>query len=182
MLLPSSLFCYDKIRNQFSPRGISIRYSLITLLGLIKAEKNHYDTRFNIGDIYKSALLGSDSPGLTPGDFGLYLWVDSELGSKNYAMLFEKLKFSLESVGGYTSCTGMEIAWIIIGTTRTAQVTGSETVKTALNEGLNCLYSNYISPSGLFYHYGKHNFRRQFPNFATQIYLIKALCHYAVYD
>ncbi len=175
MQLPSLLFCFDRIKGQPHPRGSSLRYTLITLLGLLRAEKNGYNTSFNTRDIYNTVLLNIASKELTVGDLGLCLWVDSELEAKNHVKLMEMLNRRLGSHKGYKACVGMELAWIIIGALRTFETTGSTLASAIMNQSIRCFHENYVSPSGLFRHFGDRRFRARFPNFATQIYGILAL-------
>ena len=175
MILPSSLFCYERTKGRPGSSGCSVRYTLITLLGLIAARRIGYDVEFDIDEIYRAALAECDSINIGPGDYGLYLWVDSELNGRNVPALLQKLETSLERRGGYSSCIGLEIAWIVIGTTRATERSGSRTGLNFLKRALESIRTRYVSDCGLFYHLGQTNTRRRFPNFATQIYNILAL-------
>jgi hypothetical protein len=176
MQLSNSLFCFDRIKGQLHPRGLSVRYTLITLLGLLNAEKNGYRTGFDIQEIFMNLLLNLDSKEITAGDYGLYLWVDSELGVSNHAKLTGKLISRFQTSEDYTGCLAMELAWVIVGALKSLEKSGDSCSQTVMNQALHCFIENYISTSGLFRHYGDLKFRGRFPNFATQIYGILALC------
>ena len=139
MILPSSLFCYERTKGRPGSSGCSVRYTLITLLGLIAARRIGYDVEFDIDEIYRAALAECDSINIGPGDYGLYLWVDSELNGRNVPALLQKLETSLERRGGYSSCIGLEIAWIVIGTTRATERSGSRTGLNFLKRALESI-------------------------------------------
>ena len=175
MILPSSLFCFDKIKGQSSPRGVSVRYTLITLLGLIKAGNAGYSIDFNLNRIWKAALSELGSSSITPGDIGLYLWVDTELGGENTTGLLQKLEGSAGASDGWVSCLGMEIGWIIIGAVSAARKTGSTTAIKILKKCVQSVCMQFFSESDLLYRFRKSNPGRRYPNFATQIYNVYAL-------
>ena len=179
MILPSSLFCFDRIKGQKSPRGVSVRYTLIALLGMIKAIQAGYNVNLDVNKIWQTALSEIGSADVTAGDIGLYLWLDSELKRENVAGLLQKLEGSVGAQGGWATCIGMDIAWIIIGVAFAARRTGSSTVVKILREVVDSLCTHYVSNNGLLYHFGDSKPRRRFPNFATQIYNVYALSYAA---
>jgi hypothetical protein len=179
MILPSSLFCFDRIKGQKSPRGVSARYTVIALLGIIKAMKAGYDVGLDVSKIWQAALSEIGSAGITAGDIGLYLWLDSELKGENTTALLHKLESSVEARGGWATYLGMDIAWITIGAVSAARRSGSSAAVKILRNAVESIYSHYVSDSGLLYHFGKSTPRRRFPDFATQIYNVYALSHAA---
>lgn len=179
MILPSSLFCFDRIKGQKAPRGVSPRYTLITLLGIIKAIKAGYKVALDSDKIWTATLSECGSASITPGDIGLYLWLDSELKGENVVGLLQRLEASVGAQGGWATCLGMDIAWITIGVASAARRSGSSVAVKTLGEIVNRVCSHYVSDSGLLYHFGESNPRRRFPNFATQIYNVYALSNAA---
>jgi hypothetical protein len=175
MILPSYLFCFDKIKGQETPRGVSLRYTLITLLGIIKAIKAGYNVALDSDKIWTAALSECGSASITPGDIGLCLWLDSELKGGNVARLLQKLEGLVGAQGGWATCLGMDIAWIIIGAGSAARGSGSSAAVKVLREVVESVCGHYVSDCGLLYHFGESNPRRRFPNFATQIYNVYAL-------
>ena len=181
MILPSSLFCFDIIKGQQSPRGVSVRYTLITLLGLIKANNAGYSITLDINRIWKATLSELGSSSVTPGDIGLYLWVDSELNGENTEGLLHKLESSGGASGGWPSCIGMEIGWIIIGVVSAARKTESPTAVKILKKLVKMFCNQYSSDSGLLYRFRKSHPISRFSNFATQIYNVYSLSYAAEY-
>ena len=76
MQLPDGLFCLERVRGVPGEQGRSVRYSLMTYLGLVKAEQVGLDHGFDLDAIRDAMWKELDSDELLPGDFGLYLWVD----------------------------------------------------------------------------------------------------------
>ncbi len=153
-----------------------MRYTLITLLGLIRASNAGFNVGLDIDGIWTAALSKLDSSHTTPGDIGLYLWVDSELTGENTSGLLQKLEGTMSSSRGWSDCVGMEVGWIIVGTISAARRRGSIAAVTILNDLVQSVCSQYVSNSGLLFHSRTLNSRRRFPNFATEIYNVYALC------
>jgi len=175
MLLPSSLFCYERIRGQDQPRGVSVRYTLIALLGLIKARSAGYGIALDIDGIWKAALSELGSANTTLGDIGLYMWVDSWLGAENSSGLLQRLESCSAATDGLASCVGAEIGWAIAGTVSQAKKTGSSTAVKILKELVQSICNECMAENDLVYHFRASGPRRRFPNFANQIYNIYAL-------
>jgi hypothetical protein len=170
MLLPSGLFCWELARGDPSPHGTSVRYTLMTYIGLARAASAGYGHGFDLEGIHAAALEQVNSPDLRPGDLGLYLWADERAGGTRTDELEARLGPALAGAGGLTNREGMELAWIVQGLA--LQSEGGE--RKAFREALGALLANQAR-SGLFYHSGGTGPRRRFPNFATQIYSILAL-------
>lgn len=168
MQLPSGLFCFELSRGAAEPEGTSVRYTLMTEIGLHRAAAAGVEHEFDLDRIRVASLAELDSDELRPGDFGLYLWADALAAGGQRDDLLRRLRSSLEGAGGLRSLEGMEVAWIAQGL---ALGGGSEDL---LREALDLLLRRNVAPSGLFYHYGDDRRRRRFPNFATQIYGVLA--------
>jgi hypothetical protein len=166
MQLPSGLFCLERVRGREEPLGESLRYSLMTLIGLSTAEKAGHAHGFDLEAI-RSALVGRlDDPALKPGDYGLHLWADAVTGGNLGDDLTRRLERSLAGAGGPATREGMEVAWIVIGLARQGRPAGA---------ALELLLTRNRSETGLFFHQGERGVRRRLPNFATQIYSVLAL-------
>ncbi|HEY7562162.1 MAG TPA: hypothetical protein VH650_08310 [Gaiellaceae bacterium] len=168
MVLPSGLACEELVAGNPVPRGRSLRYSVMTWLGLTRAEAAGYEHGFDLDRMRGAFLAEVDSPELAPGDLGLYLWADARAGGDGAADLGARLGPALAAGGGLEAREGMELAWIVQGLA--LQDGGADG---ALEEALGALLAHQ-APSGLFHHSGQ-GARRRFPNFATQIYSVLAL-------
>jgi hypothetical protein len=175
MQLPAGLFCYERVRGDPEPRGRSLRYTLMTYLGLARAGAAGYAHGFDLDAIHEALLADVESPELRPGDLGLYLWADARAGADRGAELAELLERALAREGGLAAREGMELAWIVEGLAVQSARSGGGRFAAPLREALDTLVSANVARSGLFYHSGTPGFRRRFPNFATEIYSILAL-------
>lgn len=175
MQLPSGLFCNERAHGEREPRGTSLRYTLMTWLGLARARAAGYEHAFDLKRIHQAVLGQLDSPELEPGDLGLYLWADARAESGRGAELADRLAAALAAEGGLPAREGMELAWIVQGLALQSQDSGGDRFEPALREAVDFLLTQNQSRTGLFYHSGTPGLRRRFPNFATQIYSVLAL-------
>ena len=176
MLLPSELFCYELVEGDPQPRGESVRYTLIVLLGLLRAQQAGLSPPIEPERLRAAVERALSRPEVTPGDFGLLLWVESRAGTGAAERLISSLDESLRSHDGLPAREGLELAWIVTGLALTAEQ--SEAGRTQLSAALDQLLANQMR-SGLFRHFGAAGFRRRFPNFATEIYSVLALTEVA---
>jgi hypothetical protein len=177
MLLPSNLFCWEVVEGEPAPRGESIRYTLIVLLGLLRAQQAGVSVPIEPERLREAIDGALERPDVTPGDLGLRLWVESRSDTGAAERLIGALDESLRSHGGLAAREGLELAWIVSGLALTAEA--SEIGRTLLSRALDQLIGVNQTPSGLFRHFGESGFRRRFPNFATEIYSVLALTHVA---
>lgn len=168
MQLPDALFCEERVRGEREPRGRSLRYSLMTYVGLARAGGLEFDL-----DALRAALWqGLDSPELRPGDHGLYLWADAVRGAAGDGEeLAGRAARAFAAAGGLPAREGQEVAWLAIGLLRHPAGHGRPLLREAVEE----LLGRCEPASGLLYHYGGKHVRRRFANFATQIYGLLAL-------
>jgi hypothetical protein len=173
MQLQGGLFCEQRVRGDARPHGRSIRYSLMTYIGLAKA--GAAVEGFDL-DALRAALwaeLGAAE--LRPGDYGLYLWVDGVRGDgSDVADLVGRAEEALAGAGGLPGREGQEVSWLAIGLLRNAAARETASGATLLRASLDEVLSR-ASGSGLLRHYGSAHVRRRFANFATQIYGLLAL-------
>ncbi|HEV2902619.1 MAG TPA: hypothetical protein VGW30_05100 [Gaiellaceae bacterium] len=168
MQLPSGLFAYELARGSAEPEGRSLRYTLMTEIGLRRASAAGLEHPFDLDRIRAASLQELSSPELRPGDFGLHLWADSLVGGERAAELEPRLADALDQ-SGLGQREGMEVAWIVQG----LALSGRRGA--LLEEALETLLGANAAASGLLHHFGPGNRRRRFPNFATQIYGVLAL-------
>jgi hypothetical protein len=172
------LFCEELVAGDPSPRGLNLRYSLMTWLGLHKAQATGYAHDFDLDGIRAALLDRLDAPQLRPGDFGLHLWVDALAGRERGDELLARLHGALGREGGLQAREGMEVAWIVLGLTH--QVTAGANANHLLRVAVDHALGRQHLRSGLFAHSGR-GLRRRFPNFATQIYNVLALATVAAH-
>lgn len=169
MQLPSGLFAYELARGAPRPTGRSVRYSVMTEIGLRRASAAGIAHPFDLEQVRDATIAELGASELRPGDFGLLLWAES-LAPRDLAEEFERLlRGSLEREGGLEGREGMEVAWIVQG----LALAGRR--GPLLEDALRVLLQTNAAPGDLLYHYGPGNRRRRFPNFATQIYGVLAL-------
>ncbi len=169
------LFCVERVTGDPAPKGTSIRYTLMCLLGLQTADENGFQIGLDVRMIEAAVLREIDSPTLKAGDIGLYLWMDARRGGSRTRDLLGRLKILLHRGGGYPGLEGMQLAWLVQGLALSVEANGSRDARQALDQVLHYILNRNRSRSGLFYHFGATGPRRRFPNFATEIYTILAL-------
>jgi hypothetical protein len=180
MQQPSGAFCLERVAGDPEPRGTSLRYTLMTYIGLLKAEAAGHAHDLDMDRIAAALDSGLGAAELKPGDYGLYLWADAVAGAGDGEQLLRRLESALAAGGGLVPREGMELAWIVNGLA--LQVDAG--LGGAAPELLASAYAHLLErqrPSGLFLHYGA-GARRRFPNFATQIYSVLALATVARVD
>jgi hypothetical protein len=173
MLLRSDLFCFEVVEGDPEPRGESVRYTLMVLLGLLRARQAGLSVPIEPDRLREAvdAVLGR--PEVTPGDIALRLWVESRADTGAAERLIGSLDESLRLNDGLPAREGLELAWIVTGLALTADA--GERGRALLAQALDQLIDVNQARSGLFRHFGAPGFRRRFPNFATEIYSVLAL-------
>jgi hypothetical protein len=169
------VFCYEMRQGDPTPHGRSLRYSLMVLLGLQKADRAGYAHGFDTEALRRLLHSELDAPELAAGDLGLYLWVDARGGYSDADELVERLRERLSDAGGLAACEGQELGWIVLGLAHNVAEGGSPGAPALLEEAVDQLTGANQAPSGLFRQSGIPGVRRRFPNFATQIYGTLAL-------
>jgi hypothetical protein len=169
------IFCYERRLGDPAQHGRSLRYTLMALLGLLKAREAGYEPSVSIEAIRAALDVQVDAPELDPGDYGLYLWADARAGRGRGADYVARLDAALAARGGLPARLGMEMGWIVTGLAEHVAAGGDEAAQRLLHRALDQLLGANRAPSGLFRHHGDAGLRRRFPNFATQIYAVLAL-------
>ena len=169
MVLPSGLVCEELVAGDPMPRGRSLRYTVMTWLGLARAAAAGYEHGFDLDRMRAAFLEHVDSPDLAPGDLGLYLWAEARAGGSGAAGLEARLGPALAAGGGLEAREGMELAWIVQGLA--LQDGGGASTRSRRRSAPS---SRIRRPRGSSTtRVGAP--RRRFPNFATQIYSVLAL-------
>jgi hypothetical protein len=171
-------FCKEVKINKFSllnnakisQRSISLRYTIISLLGFTRAQQSGYQVGIDIDYIFKKLLDFTSTMNI--GDLGLLLWLGNRVKCNiNKNILFRIRAFLAKK--DLHNIVGWEIAWLIVGLL-VHSCHNSDESKDLADSLARYVLDNRSAPSGLFYEKGK-GIRRRFPSFATQIYMIHAL-------
>ncbi len=182
MQLPSGLFCHEVRAPDWGPRGRSLRYTAMVLIGLSRAETAGFEHGLDRRQIETTLWSHLDSPELSVGDLGLLLWLDARTGSGRGEEVLTLLAAELPRAGGLGVLEGMEIGWIATGLALQVAAAGPPAAEALLGDALRELTEVRQTGGGLFYHHGLPSRRRRFPNFATQIYAVLALATAADLD
>jgi hypothetical protein len=169
------VFCYERCQGDPVSHGRSLRYTLMVQLGLQKAELAGYQHDFDTDALRALLWRELDSPELTAGDLGLYLWVDARGGYGEGEDLVHRLRWRLSEMGGMAALEGQELGWIVLGLAHNMAEVRSAGAAKLLELAIDQLVCANQAQNGLFRQGGAPGARRRFPNFATQIYGTLAL-------
>ena len=179
MQLEDGSFCFEAVREQTRPRGRSLRYSLIVLIGLLRAQGHGLEAPVHTGRLRSRILSELGSVALSPGDLGLALWAESRADGRATDELVGALAQSLNGGSRLERLLSMEVAWIVMGLVEAgarAEIgAGSEILGWARRQ----LLEKRRDRSGLLTHTARGP-RRRLPHFADQIYGLMALCRLAL--
>ena len=186
------LFCYRlrQTSQGLVREGISQRYTIMTLLGLLRAESAGFQSALNIPATLDYLL--SDTAWLDNlGDLGLLLWLCA-LSSQEHLTRFYAM-FDLErAFERYPDARGrltMELSWFLAGLTH-ASGTGLKqppALARLANETYRLLRANQ-GTHGIFGHMGRWSSlagiaRGRVGSFADQVYPVYAMAHFGqVYE
>lgn len=177
MLAPSGLCCWEVVDGDSTPRGQSIRYTLIVLLGLLTARAAGSETSLDVDRLLQAADARMNEPEVTTGDLGLRLWLSSRMAGEGNEQVSHALERALEREHELARLEGLELAWVVLGLACATPRQGP--LSPMLEKAIDQLLIGNLAPSGLFFHFGAPGSRRRFPNFATEIYSILALASVA---
>ena len=165
MRLEDGTFCYEVALPGLAPSGRSLRYTLICLLGLQRAQAAGIDVPVEPDELRTLAMDHIDEPEMTPGDLALLMWADSRAGMDG----MDAIAFRLHKRMGtdLPDLEGLELSWLVIGA---AEAGAYELCDRALQRQL----ARAGAPGRLFNHRDAGR-RARYPNFATQIYGVLAL-------
>ncbi len=167
---PSGLFCYDRDFSSTALRGESVRYSLMVLIGLLRARAAGYDVPDDPEELLARCLAQREQ--FTPGDLGLALWAADRSEADRPASLVAEIDQRTSTPGVLERLVGMEVAWLVIGLAIASRQ--EPAAQKPLERVLDHLRLRRAR-SGLYLHDASSRYRRQLPNFATQIYTLLAL-------
>lgn len=173
MVRPSGLVCYELRDGSADLHGDSVRYSLIVLLGLLRAEAARLELPLDPANLRDAADAALERPEVMPGDVALRLWAEARADTASTDALVQRLERSLDRHGGLVEREGLELAWIV--TALAAVPDAGPRGRALLTASIDQLIYGNQAESGLFRHFGAAGRRRRFPNFATEIYSVLAL-------
>lgn len=183
----NQLFCYRTIKFEHGVHneGLSLRYTIISLMGLYMFEACGGKSNIDIRKVFSSLLEKLDRFD-NIGDVGLLLWLCSLFEPNKAVFIFNKLrlidliKINKDAIYGRT----MELSWLLTGLTYLSSI---ETIyikdlKVLTEEIYKNLLNNYRG-MGIFGHVKKNiypgGFRSRIGSFADQVYPIYALSKYS---
>ena len=177
--LGDGAFCHEvSAESGWRPTGRSLRYTLIVLVGLLRAEDNDIDHPFHTGGLRSRLLSELASEELTAGDIGLFLWAESRGDGRAMGELLAALARRLPAEDPFCKLETFEVAWILTGlaeaATRGESATGEELLGAARRELLEVRQV----ASGLMIHL-RTGPRKRLPHFADQIHSALALSQLA---
>jgi hypothetical protein len=180
----SGLFCFKRERNPQGvvvPRGESVRYSLISLLGLHRFEQAGCASPIGVRE---TLLRFLEEPARISklGDLGLLLWAFAQTMPEEVARVWAAFDpaGALERLPDGRQRKTMELSWFLTGLSYCRELAPRRAGLEALGRrACELLLANYVPATGLFYHQGKGGLvgglRGRFSNFADQSYPIYAL-------
>jgi hypothetical protein len=175
MQLEDGSFCHEISPGDRRPRGRSLRYSLIVLLGLLRADAAGVRHPFDAAGLKALLLRELESPQLTPGDIGLFLWADSRSGLEAPGRALDGVEGLLQRRDGLAQLEGLELSWMIIGLATALSAGCTEPrAERLLETVLAHKLDRARTPSGFFIHRDEGS-RARLPHFATLIYGVQAL-------
>jgi hypothetical protein len=177
MQLGDGVFCHELRAEEGRAQGRSLRYTLIVLLGLLRAEEHGLENQIHLGALRSRMLSELDSPELTPGDLGLALWAESRVGGDAVRELVGVLRQRLERVD-IDGLLSMEVAWMTTGLTEAGARSGLGDGEAILARCRNQLIEARRPRDGFVTHVARGR-RRRLPHFADQIYSMQALSQLA---
>lgn len=180
------LFCYrlQKTSSGLTRVGISHRYTIMTLLGFLRAEsaglRAHFDIEANVD------RLLSDPTWLTNiGDLGLLLWLCAVTSQKHLERFYAAfdLAGALQRYPDARRRLTMELSWFLTGLAHAGRGQQQPDLGPIANETYRLLRANQ-GPHGLFGHMAKwHSLagvvRGHVGSFADQVYPIIALANFS---
>ena len=168
----NGLFCFDRRRGETGRRGESLRYSIITLLGLQRLQQT--EGVAPVDPVALRATIRAREGELGVGDLGLLLWSDTRTDNEaRTADTLAQLQQRVEATD-IDRLEGMEIAWWVIGATKA--VAAGHPAHETQDLAVDHLMRRRSAQSALFHHLGTGQ-RAALPNFATEIYALLALAY-----
>ena len=179
------LFCFRTIHSPHGllHEGVSLRYTLISLIGLCRAENRGYHVPLRLQSMADSLLHHVDRIE-NIGDLGLLLWLCSVAKpDKSRRIVHQRVS---DVVAGNVAVPDdtTELSWLLTGLSSlvSSEIIPRPSVADAASKLYLCLKRNY-GGHGIFRHQNQKSlagfFRGRIGTFADQVYPICALSSYA---
>ncbi len=169
-----------KVDGKVILEGENLRYTLINLLGLHKAENHDLNSSLNLKEIVKFHLGKVDKyDGV--GEVGLLLWATSLISPEEITTMLSKVNFNsiFENFNDAKLGQTMELSWLLTGLllASTFDQNFKKTIGNLPTEVYNTIRKNY-GGVGIFRHEAKKSLngkvRGKIGSFADQVYSIYA--------
>ena len=180
------LFCHRvcKTPQGLKQEGISHRYTIMTLLGVLEAQSAGW--RHSTDLEATTDQLFSDTAWVTSvGDLGLLLWLCATLSEKRLQQFYSKFELSqaLERYPDARRRLTMELSWFLTGLAQAYKAEQRSDLLSLASEVFERLQANQ-GQHGLFGHMAVWSsirglVRGRVGSFADQVYPIVALSHFA---
>ena len=178
------VFCYRLLRTQkgLVKEGVSHRYTLMTLMGLFKAEAAGFESPIKIHDVFDRLRRNNDWID-NAGDLGLFLWTSAVTAPDSLSQIAAgiDLETALDRYADARARRTMELAWFLAGLShmRLTNQPGLPDLEKLAFETYRLLKLNQ-GRSGLFGHLSTREsyagrLRGRIGSFADQVYPIYAL-------
>lgn len=182
------LFCHRLCQSgsQLTREGISQRYTIMTLLGLLRAESIGLQSPVNVNATLDRLL--TDSGWINNlGDLGLLLWLCSHARARHLQRFLTRFDLSnaLERYSDAQRQSTMELSWFLTGLAYAERARGRQAQNFApLATATYQLLTANQGPYGLFGHMGRRRslagwVRGHVGSFADQVYPIYAFSCFA---
>ena len=174
--LDSGLYCFDRSFRSLEPRGESVRYSIMVLLGALRRQDHHEGApSVDVEGLHHAIARRRDTLGV--GDLGLLLWAEARMGTGSADLTLARLERRSADAAAIAHLEGMEVAWFVLGAA--AATAAGLPARDLFTTAFDHLGTRRSPSSPLFRHTGRGGGRALLPNFATQIYTLLALAESA---
>jgi hypothetical protein len=180
------LFCYrlKKTGSGVALEGISYRYTMMSLLGLIRARSAGLPCPIDV-EASVEQLLRDTSWVDNIGDLGLLLWLCSDSSEKHLTQVHRKFDLvgALDSYPDARRRLTMELSWFLTGLVHALKKDTDGELRPVADQTLRLVRANQ-GDHGLFGHMAKWHsvagmVRGQIGSFADQVYPILGLAYFA---
>jgi hypothetical protein len=162
------------------PIGQSLRYTCITLIGLLAAERAGWKLEFDLPRLVSGTAARSREM-TNLGELGLLLWCLSDHHQRLVPAHDDVLARIAVGPDGLDALTSTELGWLVSGLSRTSLLApGRGDIADYAHDAYETLRANYAEATGLFCFGGhadsrlRRRLRRQLGFFDNQVYGIHA--------
>lgn len=182
------LFCYTMIGNDYNVQkeGVSIRYTIISLLGLKKLEDKGIKSPINITSTL-SSLCSKVGAYDNLGDIGLLIWLCSLVSPDKIERIFSELdlKNTYKRYPDAAQGRTMELAWFLTGLSYAKMaLTGNPVDFDEVSKNTYKMLLDGYGGKGIFRHQSDNTFigfiRNRVGTFADQVYPVYAFTKYSL--